>query len=245
MKFARRAVVIGAVALLATTASFVAPRPAEAQISLNEVQPFGQVGLYAPMRDMGKLLGELPEGPSQLRAKFSTSATAAAGVEIPVHDRGVLFRLEASTTLGGGSNGQLAGCKALSGLEEEDAEVCRVVEASGHLRSLSGHAVLIRPVGPGRVFPFLSFGAGVRQYAFTPGPCTGDLVCEMHHQILEDQIRGTIHLGLGAKIDAGPVAPTLRVGTVISGYDAPGDRSRGEIQNDITASLGLSLAPRF
>lgn len=196
----RASSVLTSLALTAGLLLLVAPN-LEAQVS---VVP--QVGIYAPLSDLGELQDDTGETLLDLGRRGSTLAfgalvetgdpgSSAVGVRL-----GVGFATRSEVPIEG------VGCESCA--------------ARSSLLT-AGAALVLHPFPRFALLrPYLVAGGGVAYYDFDDE----ELRDEGWQNVLRDQAQGQIHLGLGTHLFLGPLRPRIELGTHISRFE-PTDES--------------------
>jgi opacity protein-like surface antigen len=180
-----------------------------------------QVGLYAPVTDLG------------------TVGTGAAAVEVAKKEG--TFGLGLALELGN-TDATSFRVNAMYGTSS-DIPVTRIGCANCQARStvagLTG-SVVVRPL-PNiiAVRPYLQGGLGLKRYDFDED----DLRAEGLDAFLNDQNKLTGQLGIGAELNLPLFRVFLEISDFISGFDlgSGANEEAGEMQHDFFISVGLPL----
>lgn len=192
------------------------PASSSAQIRL-----VPQVGLYAPLADLGTVRSTSAGEAVDIGKKSSTFALGL-GLELGNRANAVAFR------------GNVA--YASSSDVPFTSVGCADCESRSTLTALTATLVL-RPL-PNLIVvqPYFLAGGGVKRYDFKEE----DLRAEGLDALVSDQTKGTAHLGVGAEFSLGGLRLLVELSDYLSSFDldAEGDE---ELQNDFFLTVGLPL----
>lgn len=196
-----------------------------------QIKVVPQVGVYAPVSDLGELRDNTGETLLELGRRESTLALGLdlewAGDESPLGLRGgVAYATQSTIPIDG------MGCVDCS--------------ARGSLAS-AGAALLMRPFPRmALIRPYLLGGGGILYYDFD----ARELEDENWGDILVDQSKPYLHLGIGTQLFLGIFTPQVELSARISGFD-PGQGSQagngapfltsGDRQTNLFLTVGIPL----
>lgn len=225
-------VALAAVGALATT---VAPAGAQAQMPRFEVTP--RVGALVPAVDLGKNseAGDLV----QVRIELKTAVTGGLTLQYNPAALPVSFRAALDyTPVNSEARAQPALCGVLTG------PGCRQVGIDARYMVATGDA-LIRAVEAGDSHLYFLGGLGVKRYDFAELVCptdVEDIVCLLLDGFARDQVNVAIHVGLGLNTRVGPARIQWEFADYMSRHRPGGERSSGEVQQDLLLTVGVRLA---
>ncbi|MGD2071645.1 MAG: hypothetical protein PVI57_23475 [Gemmatimonadota bacterium] len=213
------------------------------------VTVIGEGGLIYPTRDLGKGQVTQPNGNlAQMRSETKTAPTVAAGLELQSPWEALRIRILGRTTLGGGAQGQLGGCRVLTG--EEAGEACVKVDTDGSLRTLTAGLIFIRARGDEeRLRPYLTVDGGARFFSYDHQSCGQDTagdpdwinaICDGQQFIARDQTRIVIEVGVGLRTNIGRASGYVHVLDAFGQYESIG-QAEGETQNALIFSAGVAV----
>lgn len=212
----------------------------------------GEVGSYIPLRSLGKNQSDVPElRNEQVSSEANGAMLVGGGVEAYLVDHEVRLRAMYRTTLDASADGQRALCNAdkiftdLPCFERESELQVQWLEAEVHF---------VQGTPDDWFRPTLNLGLGLRFWEFggidsCPGGTLSDpetVTCVLLRELWgrSSQTQPTLRFGFGGQVYAGPFRVDLAVNDLVSPYDAGVGASEGELQNDASISLLLSIRVR-
>lgn len=194
--------------------------PAEGQLRV-----IPQLGLYAPTSDLGELRDDAGGTLLELGRQSSTLALGLA-VELGLETSGLGWRVGASYAT--------ASTVPVVGPD------CPECAARATLLAAGGAAV-IRPLPPMMVaHPYLLVGGGVVRYGFSDE----DLREEGWRNVLRNQTRPQLHVGIGTSLSLGAFEPRIELSAHVADFE-PGEGPEGtahaddERQTELFFTIGL------
>jgi hypothetical protein len=201
----------------------------------------GRGGLYAPVRDLGKGVYEIPgQGSAQFKMRLQPAPMFGGGVEFSTpNPKGSVRASLAYTSSSVEAENTL--CDILTG------EYCYPAELDASV--LVGSVdILFHPANRNQVNHFfLLLGVGARRYSFAEEGCeflnTGEenLYCPGLKEFVKDGNAFGFRIGFGLARTFGPVRGFIEIVDNIGGYEPEGSEFEGEIQSDVEASIGISF----
>jgi hypothetical protein len=235
---------------LVVLASLAVQTPAAAQERSWTVRALGEVGLFLPLRTLGKNASSVLRLGSVI-AELEAAPSFGVGAAIDFPEKGTTLRARFQTTPDGDVRGRLGVCgdpdDPLAG-----GPLCEPVNASYSTKSFSVDGAVLRGSADSRLRPVVALGLGLRRYDFdaNAGQCTAPGVHTGWAPICERTVdiwRGDsgwspmLQFGVGLRAVLGPVVATLDVQDLFGRYSGGVNRADGNTQNDLIFNLGLTL----
>lgn len=213
--------------------------PAGAQAPAPRLEMIPRVGVHVPLADLGK--ARIPGELQQVRGWLETGFAVGLALQYNLRVLPASFRATFDYTPLTRAEGQLAVCRA------DFITGCESVGMDARFFTVTGNVVVRPGIETGRAQGYFLLGAGIKRYEFAGINCVpvGDpdleAVCEVFDDLARNQTNATVHVALGVNLRLGPVRALVEVGDYMSRSDPGGEEARGEIQQDLFVTAGLSV----
>ncbi|MFQ5536042.1 MAG: hypothetical protein ACE5GJ_01200 [Gemmatimonadota bacterium] len=234
---ATQRVSVFALAALMLAPLFALPGVAQAQEGTRRVDIFTFGGLSIPTRDLGVITVGDAVSQVQYTHKLRTAPTLGGGIMVPLPNGRSTVRLAVTYT-----PVQVRNIPSLCD-GSYDCSAFNEGEEEARILSFSAGMTVQRKEGKDTpVRPYFLFGAALRSYRFTDTQCSAEaLTCEAIGTFLSNQFRPSLQVGVGAHLGTGKVKLMVELQALFGTFQSSGPRSRGESQNDLLATVGLSV----